>query len=103
MCWFEIFNDCLYSKCSNPWDHLNGALWGRHLGGKWCIDYYFKMCFDLSEDEWNDVSHNIKSNKDFFNLCDKLGIYYEYNGEIIRRGKIYNYRGEEIGTIDRRK
>lgn len=103
MFWFVIHDDMLRTSASNSYHEYAGALWGRYLGGRWCLDYWFKIYFNLSNEEWDDISENIKGDKDLYDLFDKLGIYYEYSGKIIRRGKIYNYRGEEIGTIDRRK
>ena len=93
--WFVIKNDCLYDE-----DYLHGTqwsdcgnLWGRKLGGRWCLDYYFKLCFGLSTEYWETKCDNLRTDKDLYDLFDDLGIAYKRydNYELIHwKGELYN-------------
>lgn len=39
MSWFEINCNHIISKDYNPWSADNGAVWGRYIGGRYCLDY----------------------------------------------------------------
>lgn len=103
--WFKIEGDKLYDEDylhGTPWSN-GGNLWGRKLGGKWCLDYYFKICFDLTKEYWESkCGNNLKTNKDLYNLFDDLGIAYKRNDDFKTRnlihykGKLYNEKFEEI-------
>ena len=93
--WFIIKNDCLYDE-----DYLHGTqwsdcgnLWGRKLGGRWCLDYYFKLCFGLSTEYWETKCNDLRTDKDLYDLFDDLGIAYkQYDGtELIHwKGELYD-------------
>ena len=99
--WFKIKNDCLYDE-----DYLHdtlwsdcGNLWGRRLGGRWCLDYTFKLIFSLTDKYWQDnCGENLKTNEDLYNLFENLGIAYkkEYSEYIHYKGKLYNEKLEEL-------
>ena len=53
MAWFTIWNDKLWDEdelAGTPWTS-GGNMWGWRIGGKWCLDYYFKIAFDLSNED----------------------------------------------------
>ena len=98
--WFIIKNDCLYDE-----DYLHGTqwgncgkLWGRKLGGKWCLDYYFKLCFGLSSEFWDSKMCHIETDKELYKLFEYLGIAYKRNDDnlIHYKGKLYNEKLEEL-------
>ena len=99
--WFKIENDCLYDEDylhGTPWSDC-GNLWGRRLGGRWCLDYYFKLCFNLTKEYWESkCGNNLKTNRDLYELFDDLGIAYKRNEDnfIHYKGKLYNEKLEEL-------
>ena len=53
MAWFRIWNDKLWDEdelAGTPWTS-GGNMWGWRIGGKWGLDYYFKIAFDLSDED----------------------------------------------------
>ena len=42
-------------------------MWGWRIGGKWGLDYYFKIAFDLSDEDWHGRCNNLKLIKIFMN------------------------------------
>lgn len=99
MAWFTIWNDKLWDEdelAGTPWTS-GGNMWGWRIGGKWGLDYYFKIAFDLSDEDWFGRCNNLKTNKDLYELFDWLGVKYEKDGILIWKGKKYNKKtGEEI-------
>lgn len=99
--WFKIKNDCLYDE-----DYLHdtlwsdcGNLWGRRLGGHWCLDYTFKLIFGLTDKYWQDnCGENLKTNNDLYDLFEDLGIAYKRDDDnlIHYKGKIFNEKLEEL-------
>lgn len=96
--WFVIKNDYLYDEdnlCDTPWSNC-GNLWGRKLGGRWCLDYYFKLCFDLSTEYWEMKCNNLKTDDELYELFEDLGIAYRriddnlihYKGKLYEKGRI---------------
>ena len=93
--WFVIRNNCLYDE-----DYLHGTqwsscgnLWGMKLGGRWCLDYYFKLCFGLSTEYWKTKCDDLRTNEDLYDLFDDLGIAYKRyeDREIIHwKGELYD-------------
>ena len=77
MAWFEIRGQEIWSD-----DYIPSGMGGEHhlygikLGGRWCLDYWFKIMFGLSDEDWKNRCSNLCTNKDFYDLCEWLGIYY---------------------------
>lgn len=95
--WFVIKNDYLYDEDNlrnTPWSNC-GNLWGRKLGGRWCLDYYFKLYFNLSTEYWETKVRNIKTDSELYELFDNLGIAYRRIDDnlIHYKGKLYNEKG----------
>ena len=53
MAWFEIRGQEIWSDDYIP-SGMGGEhhLYGRKLGGRWCLDYWFKIMFGLSDEDW---------------------------------------------------
>lgn len=103
--WFTIKNDCLYDEDilhGTPWSDC-GNLWGRKLGGRWCLDYYFKICFGLSTEYWETKCNDLRTNKDLYRLFEDLGIAYKRieNNLIHYKGKLYDDKFNEINNEGR--
>lgn len=100
--WFIIKNDCLYDEDylhGTPWSDC-GNIWGRKLGGRWCLDYYFKICFGLSTEYWETKCNDLKTNKDLYKLFEDLEIAYKRieNNFIYYKGKLYDDKFNEINN-----
>ena len=96
MAWFEINGNHIISRNYNPWGEYNGAVWGLYIGGRWCLDYTWKLIFGISDIDWANKSDNIKTDKDFYDFCEWLGVYYKKDGVIYRRDEKYNEYGKKI-------
>ena len=87
---FELTSDTIYAVNSI----LQGSafseceIWGIRLGGRWVLDYTWKLSFDIPEEEWNNRCNNIKTDTDFYNFCNWLGVRYKQNGKIYHNGLI---------------
>lgn len=87
MSWFEINGNRIVAR-----NELSGTMfgttetWGRYLGGRWCLDYTFKLVFGLSNEDWEKRCSNLRTDSDFYELCDWLGIYYKKDGELHNYG-----------------
>jgi len=90
MAWFEISGNRIVSRDYNHWSKDNGTVWGLNIGGRWCLDYTWKFMFGISTDDWNNRCSSIKTDNDFYNFCEWLGIWYKKDGIIYRRGEKYN-------------
>lgn len=98
MSWFEINGTDILSK-NNLSRTIFGTTerWGIYIGGRWCLDYTWKLVFGISDEAWNEKAKNIKTNKDFYDFCEWLGVYYKGgDNKIHRKGLTYNELGEEI-------
>lgn len=100
--WFVIKNDCLYDEDylhDTSWSDC-GNLWGRKLSGRWCLDYYFKLCFGLSTEYWETKCNDLKTNKDLYRLFEDLGIAYKQieDNLIHYKEKLYDDKFNEINN-----
>ena len=97
MAWFEIRGEEIWTS-----DYIPSSMGGEHhrygirIGGEWCLDYWFKLMFDLSNDDWENRCSHMKTNKDFYDLCEWLGIYYMKDGIIYRKGEQYDQIGNKL-------
>jgi len=66
----------------------NTEIWGCRIGGRWCLDYTFKITFGISDKDWNEKCEHLTTNDDFYNLCEWLGIRYKRNGHIYHYNQI---------------
>lgn len=91
MAWFEIRGQEIWSDDYIP-SEMGGEhhLYGMKLGGRWCLDYWFKIMFGLSDEDWKNRCSNLCTNKDFYDLCEWLGIYYMRENVIYRKGEKYD-------------
>lgn len=97
MAWFEIRGQEIWSDDYIP-SGMGGEhhLYGMKLGGRWCLDYWFKIMFDLSDEDWKNRCSNLCTNKDFYDLCEWLGIYYMRDNVIYRKGEKYDKQGNKL-------
>ena len=97
MAWFEIRGQEIWSADHIP-SGMGGEhhLYGRKLGGRWCLDYWFKIMFHLSDEDWENRCSNLCTNKDFYDLCEWLGIYYMRDNVIYHRGEKYDKYGNKL-------
>ena len=96
--WFVIEDRDLWDEDylnGTPWSS-GGNRWGRKLGGHWCLDYWFKIMFDLSNEDWENKCSNLRTDQDFYDLCEWLGIYYMKDGIIYRKEQKYNKKGNKL-------
>ena len=97
MAWFEIRGQEIWSD-----DYIQSGMGGEHhlygikLGGRWCLDYLFKIMFGLSDEDWKNRCSNLCTNKDFYDLCEWLGIYYMRENVIYRKGEKYDKYGNKL-------
>ena len=97
MAWFEIRGQEIWSD-----DYIPSGMGGEHhlygikLGGRWCLDYWFKIMFGLSDEDWKNRCSNLCTNKDFYDLCEWLGIYYMRENIIYRKGEKYDNQGNKL-------
>lgn len=96
MFWYEINGNRIVSNNYNPWSEDNGTVWGRYIGGRYCLDYTWKLVFGISTEDWNNRCSNIKSHKDFYDFCEWLGVNYKKDGIIYKRGEKYDKFGKKI-------
>lgn len=99
MAWFEIRGNEIWSNDSipdNPWGTSDNHIYGIRLGGKWCIDYTFKLMFDISSEDWHNRFENIRTDQDFYDICEWLGVYYMKQGTIYRKGEKYDKHERRI-------
>ena len=96
MAWFEINGNHIVSHNYAPWGEYNGAIWGLYIGGRYCLDYTWKLMFGIPDADWAEKSANIRTDKDFYDFCDWLGVWYKKDGTIYRRGEKYNEYGEPV-------
>jgi hypothetical protein len=52
--------------------------------------------FGLSDDDWKNLCSNLCTNKDFYDLCEWLGIYYMKDNVIYRKGEKYDKQGNKL-------
>ena len=97
MAWFEIRGQEIWSDDYIP-SGMGGEhhLYGMKLGGRWCLDYWFKIMFGLSDEDWKNRCSNLCTNKDFYDLCEWLGIYYMRENVIQREGEKYDKYGNKL-------
>ena len=97
MAWFEIRGQEIWSD-----DYITSGmggenhLYGIKLGGRWCLDYWFKIMFGLSDEDWKNRCSNLCTDKDFYDLCEWLGIYYMRENVIYRKGEKYDKYGNKL-------
>ena len=60
--------------------------WGMFLGGRWILDYTFKLVFDLSTEQWESEYFNIRTDKDLYAKFDELGIRWSDGNTIHWKG-----------------
>jgi len=77
MRYFKIVNNELRAEplYKNPFN--SSQRWGIKLGGKWCVDYTFKLCFGVSDEDWESKWNDIKTSKQLFQLFDKIKVAYK--------------------------
>lgn len=89
--WFKIEGDKLWDEDylkNTPWSD-GGNLWGRKLGGRWCLDYWFKLCFNLTTEFWESRCFDtLRSNQDLYDLFDEIGIAYKKDGVVYYKGEV---------------
>ena len=97
MAWFEIRGQEIWSDDYIP-SGMGGEnhLYGIKLGGRWCLDYWFKIMFGLSDEDWKNRCSNLCTDKDFYDLCEGLGIYYMRENVIYRKGEKYDKYGNKL-------
>lgn len=97
MAWFEIDGWQIFAK-----DHLSSTqwgsteCWGKFIGGCWRLDYTWKLTFGISTEDWNSRCLELKSDKDFYEFCEWLGIYYMKDNVIYRKGEKYDKYGNKL-------
>ena len=97
MAWFEIRGQEIWTD-----DYIPESMGGEHhrygikLEGRWCLDYWFKLMFGLSNEDWENRCGNLRTNKDFYDLCEWLGIFYMKDNIIYRKGEKYDKKGNKI-------
>ena len=97
MAWFEIGGQEIWSD-----DYITSGmggenhLYGIKLGGRWCLDYWFKIMFGLSDEDWKNRCSNLCTDKDFYDLREWLGIYYMRENVIYRKGEKYDKYGNKL-------
>ena len=98
--WFEIRGEEIWSddlSPSTPWGDLGEHnRYGMRIGGRWCLDYWFKMTFGISNKDWETKCCNLRTNQDFYDLCEYLGIYYMKDNIIYRKGEKYDKYGNKL-------
>ena len=97
MAWFEIRGQEIWSDDYIP-SGMGGEnhLYGIKLGGRWCLDYWFKIMFGLSDEDWKNRCSNLCTDKDFYDLCEWLGIYYMRENVIYRKCEKYDKYGNKL-------
>ena len=95
MAWFQINGREIRSIDINPWSGENNR-WGLFIGGRWCLDYTWKLVFGISTEDWNAKTANLKTDQDFYDFCEWLGVWYQKDGIIYKRGEKYNKYGKKI-------
>lgn len=97
MAWFEIRGQEIWSDDYIP-SGMGGEnhLYGIKLDGRWCLDYWFKIMFGLSDEDWKNRCSNLCTDKDFYDLCEWLGIYYMRENVIYRKGEKYDKYGNKL-------
>lgn len=89
---FELSNQTIYATNTYLEDTLwsETEVWGIYIGGRWTLDYTWKLMFNISNEDWNNRCSNIKTDKEFYEFCEWLGVRYRSND-----GKIY-HNGKEV-------
>ena len=97
MALFEIRGQEIWSDDYIP-SGMGGEnhLYGIKLGGRWCLDYWFKIMFGLSDEDWKNRCSNLCTDKDLYDLCEWLGIYYMRENVIYRKGEKYDKYGNKL-------
>ena len=97
MAWFEIRGQEIWSDDYIP-SGMGGEhhLYGMKLGGRWCLDYTFKLIFGMSNEDWENRCGNLRTNRDFYDLCEWLEIYYMKDNVIYRKGEKYDKQGNKL-------
>ncbi len=87
---FELIGNNIYAVNS----YLQGSsfgeseVWGIRVGGRWTLDYTWKIMFHISDEDWNNKCFKIMTDKDFYDFCDWLGVRYKNeNGKLIHNKK----------------
>ena len=96
--WFVIEGQDLWDEDylkGTPWTS-GGNRWGRKLGGYWCLDYWFKLAFNLSNEFWETRCYHVKTNNELYKLFDDLGVAYKKDNVIRYKGKMYDNKLKEI-------
>ena len=52
--------------------------------------------FGLSNEDWENRCGNLRTDKDFYDLCEWLGIFYMKDNIIYRKGEKYDKRGNKL-------
>ena len=94
MAWFVIKGEKIWSDDFYPYGEHK--IYGIRLGGRWCLDYTFKLLFNISSDDWNTRFENIKTDQDFYDICEEIGVYYMKNNIIYRKGEKYDKFGNKL-------
>lgn len=96
--WFVIEDQELLDE-----DYLKGTawtsggnIWGRKLGGHWCLDYWFKLAFNLSNEFWETRCYHVKTNNELYEIFEELGVAYKKDNTIRYKGKLYDTNLKEI-------
>lgn len=97
MAWFEIRGQEIWTNDYIP-ESMGGEhhLYGMKLGGRWCLDYTFKLIFDISSEDWKNRCGDLRTNKDFYELCEWIGIFYMKDNIIYRKGEKYDKYGNKL-------
>lgn len=86
---FELTHDTIYAINSilQGTAFSESERWGIKIGGRWTLDYTWKLVFGISDEDWYGRCDNIKTRKDFYDFCDWLGVRYRNdNGKIYHKG-----------------
>ena len=96
--WFVIEGQDLWDEDylkGTPWTS-GGNRWGKKCGRRWCLDYWFKLSFELTNEFWETKCSNIITDDDLYKLFDDLGVAYKKDNVIRYKGKLYDNKLNEI-------
>ena len=85
MGYFEIVGDKLIGHTET-----SDEIFGIYLGGRWCLDYTFKLIFQIDIEDWNTTFKNIKNDIDLYYTLNYIGLRYKKDGKLYYKGQIIN-------------
>lgn len=79
--WFEIKGSRIVRRRTGAFGCGDGDVWGIRIGGRWHLDYTWKLMFGIGDAEWAKFSRCIFSDSDFYRFCDAVGVRYRMPGD----------------------